>query len=269
MTPTNRTRTHKVRQAAKYPKIKIVNLQWLLDSISKWERQDEAPYLVGYKGARCRLVDTYSNQVEILSQDRRHDGPPSVPSSLYASDEDDDDSGSEDEPEPVAASQEEEIDSDGLIPDAPEGHSPIDDLKTFDWGQADDELAEYLDDLDSGDDSDTSSVTSDSSRFSKQSSHGTKRIHVTDDEDSDDGSATAKKQRISNSRTTGLKTVKTPNSEDSESTLPTPGPTDEQEGAGAGADGWGEAGDESEDDLEAEMMREFEREEQEADDGAG
>lgn len=46
VTPTSKTRTQKVRQAARYPHIKVVNQQWLLDSMSKWERQDESRYLV-------------------------------------------------------------------------------------------------------------------------------------------------------------------------------------------------------------------------------
>lgn len=43
---TSRTRTAKVRQAAKYPHIKIVNQEWLLKSMSKWKMEDEEPYLV-------------------------------------------------------------------------------------------------------------------------------------------------------------------------------------------------------------------------------
>jgi RNA polymerase II subunit A C-terminal domain phosphatase len=43
----NRIRTQKVRQAAKYPHIKIVNQQWLMNCMSKWEREEETPYLVG------------------------------------------------------------------------------------------------------------------------------------------------------------------------------------------------------------------------------
>jgi RNA polymerase II subunit A C-terminal domain phosphatase len=43
----NRTRTQKVRQAAKYPHIKIVNQQWLVNCMSKWEKEDETSYLVG------------------------------------------------------------------------------------------------------------------------------------------------------------------------------------------------------------------------------
>src|SRR3954469_8500342 len=175
---------------------------------------------------------------------------------------------SDGETDSVPASQEEEPDADGLIPDDFEGgHSPIDDLKSFDWGTADDELAEFME-SDSGNDSDASSVASDSSQASQKSSRGVKRNHgqATDDEDSDEGSATVKKQRISSSRTTGLKTVNSPNSAQSESSLPTPGPTDENEGEGEDGSA---LGGETDDDLEAEMMREFEREEQEAVDGAG
>jgi RNA polymerase II subunit A-like phosphatase len=43
----SRTRTQKVRQAAKYSHIKIVNQQWLVNCMSKWDREDETPFLVG------------------------------------------------------------------------------------------------------------------------------------------------------------------------------------------------------------------------------
>jgi RNA polymerase II subunit A-like phosphatase len=43
---TSRTRTTKVRQAAKYPHIKIVNQLWLVSSMSKWAKEDETDYLV-------------------------------------------------------------------------------------------------------------------------------------------------------------------------------------------------------------------------------
>lgn len=42
----NRTRTQKVRQAARYPDIKIVKQQWLTESMSRWEKVDEGPYMV-------------------------------------------------------------------------------------------------------------------------------------------------------------------------------------------------------------------------------
>lgn len=164
-----------------------------------------------------------------------------------------------------------------------ESTSPIDSLKTFDWSGADDELAEFMGDDDSGDDSDASSTSmnSSSSRNSTLSVRGVKRNHTqanqgTDDEDSDEGSITAKKARISNSRTTGLKSVKTPgnggSSAVSESSLLTPGKTDEngadENGVDADADaddGWGG----SDGDLEAEMEAAFALEAQEALDGGG
>ncbi|PGH18022.1 hypothetical protein AJ79_00648 [Helicocarpus griseus UAMH5409] len=41
-----RNRTAKVREATRYPKVKIVTVQWLLDSMTQWRRLDEEPYLV-------------------------------------------------------------------------------------------------------------------------------------------------------------------------------------------------------------------------------
>jgi RNA polymerase II subunit A-like phosphatase len=152
-----------------------------------------------------------------------------------------------------------------------EGHSPIDGLKTFDWGEAEDELREFIGDDDSENDSDasTASTSSRQSRASNKSSRRErKRKHdeTSSEDDSDEESTLAKKQRIANSRTTGLKTVKTPNSMQSESSLPTPGVTGDEDGddevldriaAGDDDDGFG-------DDLEADLMAEFDREELEA-----
>ncbi|CRG85964.1 RNA polymerase II subunit A C-terminal domain phosphatase [Talaromyces islandicus] len=41
-----RNRTAKVREATRYPKVKIVTLQWLYDCLGQWKRLDEEPYLV-------------------------------------------------------------------------------------------------------------------------------------------------------------------------------------------------------------------------------
>ncbi|KAH8426959.1 protein-serine/threonine phosphatase [Aspergillus melleus] len=41
-----RNRTQKVREATRYPKIKIVTTQWLLDCLTQWKRLDEGPYLL-------------------------------------------------------------------------------------------------------------------------------------------------------------------------------------------------------------------------------
>jgi RNA polymerase II subunit A-like phosphatase len=41
-----RNRTAKVREATRYPNIKIVTTQWLLDSLTQWKRLQEEPYLL-------------------------------------------------------------------------------------------------------------------------------------------------------------------------------------------------------------------------------
>lgn len=154
-------------------------------------------------------------------------------------------------------------DVEGLMPDdIEEGHSPIDDLQTFDWGGADKELEDFLDGDDSGDDTDRSDA-SDSSRSSKisiRSKRGVKRQHdeTSDESETDGESATIKRIRTANSRTTGLKTVKTPNSARSESSLPTPGVTGDEDDV----DQIPTNGDEDEDDdeLEKEIEAAFDSE---------
>lgn len=41
-----RNRTAKVREATRYPRIKIVTTQWLLDSLTSWQHLKEEPYLI-------------------------------------------------------------------------------------------------------------------------------------------------------------------------------------------------------------------------------
>jgi RNA polymerase II subunit A C-terminal domain phosphatase len=267
--PTSKSRTHKVRQAAKYPNIKIVTYQWLADSISKWQKQDETQYLVSSNRSQNIATDIHMRQVELYGQEQQHNGTSSVSSSIHDSDESDDETetlGDDDEPESVPASQEDEQDDEGVMPEEFEGgHSPIDDLKTFDWGGADEELAEFMG-SDSDNDSDTGSVASNASGHSQTSNNslrGVKRNHdeTTDEEDSDEGSELVKRQRISSSRTTGLKTVNTNAKAASESSLPTPGPTG---GEDEGGDGEDDGADNAEDDLEADLMAAFEMDEQEA-----
>jgi RNA polymerase II subunit A-like phosphatase len=172
--------------------------------------------------------------------------------------------------------------------DLADPQSPIDGLKTFDWGGVDDELAEFLgDDDDSEDDrdSDTDSVASgkaaihfdcnftDNSIGSSSHSHksnisvrGGKKHPRPDveEDDTDEESNLQKKQRMSRVRSTGLKTVKTPNSANSESSLPTPEITGGEEPEEV--DQILTAGNEDdfdEDDFEAEMMAELEKDDDE------
>lgn len=161
-----------------------------------------------------------------------------------------------------------------------EGHSPIDNFKTFNWDTAEAELDEFMNESDTENESDNASDVSTSSKDGRAKSHsmGNKRKHseTEDNEDTDDSDAEStliKKQRIANSRSTGLKTVKTPSSEPS--SLPTPGPTNDGEGGQddespavlnhdenqdhEGSDG---ENDDFEDELEKELMEELEREEE-------
>lgn len=258
---SSNTRTHKVRQGAKYPHIKIVNSQWLFNSMSKWEKEPEEPYLV-----------------KIHDSDRiREDGFDSSAPSMESDDSEDTESENEDS-NSIPASQDDEV-AEGVIPDEMEaGHSPIDDLKEFDWGEVDDELKDFLG-SDSDNDSDSSNASNSSSKSgssNKSASKGTKRQHqdITDDDDSDEESALAKKQRTANQRSSGLKTVKTSNSILSESSLPTPGGTGDEDGdeqAAIASVATAEDGDnDSFDDMEADLMAEFDRDSdaEAGDDGA-
>ena len=175
--------------------------------------------------------------------------------------EDEDSTGDEDEIDEghssVPASQEEDLNSETLVPSDIDGDvSPID--ENMNWAAIEDELAEFMggDDTDDGNNSDASTSTTDTSR----SARGTKRNHgeITDDdvdegdEDPDISSASVKKQRMSHDRSTGLKTIETPSEGGS---LPTPGKTDAEdvdENDEDDEDADGDFGD-LEADLEAEL----------------
>ncbi len=228
------------------------------------------------------LTDTF--QVQIHEQDKaREEGfNSSVPSSIHDSDESSEDSASEEEEsDSIQASQEEAAeDVEGVMPEEiEEGHSPIDDLKGFNWGEIDEELASFMG-SESGSDNDSGaeSVASDVSIRSRTSNKAERKKRklgeATDDDNSDEESTLAKKQRIANSRSTGLKTVKTPNSMQSESSLPTPGVTGDEDGDDDAVDQIPTRDDDEDgfnEDLEADLMAEFAREEEEAkvEDGAG
>lgn len=260
---TSRTRTHKVRQAAKYPNIKIVNQQWLFTSMSKWQKEEETPYLVSHEHSVI-LVRLLTYQVAIHEADRiREEGfNSSAPSSVHDSEESSDDSATDDEDSSAPASSQDDtaIDEEGVMPDDIEegGTSPIEKMKDFDWGTVDDELNDFMGSDSESNDSGTESDASKQSSSSKKSARGRKRSHdvATDEDDSDEESTLAKKQRIANSRTTGLKTVKTPNAEPN--SLPTPSGDDGGGGELGSDDGFG--------DLEADLEAEFAREAEE--DGA-
>ncbi|KAH6677881.1 RNA polymerase II subunit A C-terminal domain phosphatase [Plectosphaerella plurivora] len=233
---TARTRTQKATQAAKIPSIKIVNQNWLLDSISQWKHLDEEPYLVHIE-PRDRQNGSIGDVQENADQPT---GLQIVTESSFG--DDDDDSSMDDD-------------------DDEENGSPID--GNLDWDALNDEMNEFLndgtdDDDDNSSQSDNDSVSRDSGvedftddeRASKSGSRsGVKR--KADDAD-EDGSALVKRQRLARDRgASRLSSAKLPGDDAESSSLPTPQITD---GDGDGGDGEGM------DDLEAELEAALERE---------
>lgn len=193
---SSRPRTQKVRQAARLETIKIVNQDWLQDSISQWEELDETPYLVDVhpadRGGGGRLVIP-AQQISTAGDIRPEEGE---------AEEDD--------------SAEEEVEN--PIEDL---RSPIEDLKGFDFDKVDEELAEFLADgtdddseADGDGDDETNSTDHESEHESTKSQseygdasgmpvNGTKRKHDADNDTPTSGSPSSslsKKIRISRSR---------------------------------------------------------------------
>ncbi|ROV98494.1 hypothetical protein VPNG_08558 [Cytospora leucostoma] len=215
----NRPRTAKVRTAARIPSIKIVNQNWLQDSISQWEELDETPYLV-------QLHPADQNNVAPLVVPGRSAEPASdaanAPTQNGAPEVEDED----EELDSAVEEEEDEVDP----------RSPIDELKGFDFSGADEELDEFLADdsdgedgdesvdggdnkTDNGDDDDASTRSESGSERSSTSSKsrgkarkavngtlpGSKRKHGDTDSESEQessstGSALSKKLRISRMR---------------------------------------------------------------------
>lgn len=191
---SSRPRTQKVRQAARMATVKIVNQDWLQDSISQWEELDETPYLVDVhpadRGGGARIAIP-AQQAQPGADVRPEEG-----------EGDEDDSAEEEVENPV-----EEL------------RSPIDDLKGFDFEEIDQELAEFLadgtDDESEGDgDGETNNTDHESDNESTKSQqgengdasgklvNGTKRKLDAESDASTPGasSSLSKKIRISRSR---------------------------------------------------------------------
>lgn len=113
-------------------------------------------------------------------------------------------------------------------------------LKDFDWGEAEDELAEFMDDDDDDDgESVAATVTeSDLETVDGQNSKQSLKRKADADESDDDGTSSigesvlAKKQRLARNRgASGLRSIQTPNGDDQDTedgSLPTPVPTGDE-----------------------------------------
>ncbi|KAI8965489.1 hypothetical protein F5Y11DRAFT_354855 [Daldinia sp. FL1419] len=231
----SRPRTQKVRQAARIPTIKIVNQNWLADSISQWAKLDETPYLV-------RVHPADRNAQTPLEEGSA--SPPRPKITIIT---------------PSRQSFEDEMSYAG------------DDGDADGSGDEDEEASEEVDD-DDEDINDT--YGTDRSTDTDSEGPRSKKRKLDDGEDgtSDEaeGSALAKKQRIAKARTTGLRNVRNATDEEDEegSGLPTPMGTGDEEDAARKTSFQGEEeaineedeGEEEDDDfadLEAELEAEL------------
>jgi len=169
---TLRPYTEKLRQAAKIPGIKIVNQGWLAACFSQWRAVDETPYIYRVDMIKWPRDKGPPEREAVSDADETDDNTkPSTPkrtlklkaprlnlvSTSGETKELDEDSDDEDDGDD---------DDEGLLPDDLEDGqtSPIDGLKTFNWGSVDAELDEFLasgSDDDEDDGTGTEGVTDD------------------------------------------------------------------------------------------------------------
>lgn len=144
----------KLLEARRRPHIKIVSQEWLAACFSQWAAVDETPYLFtgrlaeeGENGAAGKNApvsdddDSDDTDAENRAPNGRTNGLPRLklisPAGTLRHLMVESGAGTESEDDDIEP---------GLLPDAlPDGQSsPIDGLKTFNWGSADEELAEFL-----------------------------------------------------------------------------------------------------------------------------
>ena len=253
-----RNRTAKVRHALKRgrDKIRIVGPQWLVDSLSRWTKLEETPYLIGVDDGDGETGKNGVVEEEILSE-----------SEEVASDIETDEEPLEGEkqkkPKPTLnlnVGEDGESDTEGLWPDDIEDQdSPVGGTHE-DWDSMHAEMNEFLgseaEDSDGGDSVGDDSVSSIESLKSSRSNvpRGSKRARESDSNDQDP----ARKRTIPGRRTNLSQSV-LPSRTPSESRTRTVAKdaanndgADRQEGEENGSgDGWSEF----EDDLEAELEK--------------
>ncbi|KAI0018901.1 hypothetical protein F4780DRAFT_749190 [Xylariomycetidae sp. FL0641] len=264
---SSRPRTQKVRQAARIPSIKIVNQDWLADSLAQWRKLEETPYLIqihpsdrsvptlgeeasegSVSPPRPRITIVQSGQpvFEQGQNEEAEDGDADD-----SANEEDDDDGEEDEDGEIR-------DRFNVMPaDLRDGeHSPVEELNAMGWDDMDKELEEFMG-SDAGDSDFDSTVATDREMDTDNDEPSrNKKRKMGDDEDgvssaTEDGSALAKKQRIAKARTTGLRNVKNIGEQEEVaegSGLPTPMGTGDEGGAAAGEAPEEDAEEEEQDD---------------------
>ncbi|KAK4199508.1 hypothetical protein QBC40DRAFT_81432 [Triangularia verruculosa] len=138
--------TAKLNAARRYPHIKIVGLEWLAQCFTEWTSVDETPYL--YFKNDANNIGRGQEGESSDESDEEMQGVETASSNLLKTPEPKRNKLSLRLPGPKDEHEDDDVDDDeeGLLPDeVEEGQmSPIDGLKTFNWGSAEDELAEFL-----------------------------------------------------------------------------------------------------------------------------
>ncbi|KAK0724905.1 hypothetical protein B0H67DRAFT_118407 [Lasiosphaeris hirsuta] len=204
---SQRPRTKKVQQAARVPTIRIVNQDWLAACFSQWRIVEEGPYLFDVHPDDMPVEGDAATISDANETDDAGNKLPSTPvrerrilrikapvprlklvGANGETKELEDDSDSDDEDD---GDIEDVEDEDVLPDDINDGQlSPIDGLKTFNWGQVDDELQEFLasgsddddDDDDDEDDADTMDTDADETTPSRK-----RKFEGEESEDTGDG----------------------------------------------------------------------------------
>ncbi|ERS95362.1 hypothetical protein HMPREF1624_08240 [Sporothrix schenckii ATCC 58251] len=173
---SDRPRTQKVRQAARFPSIKIVNQNWLIDCFSQWDLVDETPYLVDIHPAdrnqRGAVSGTANGGSQLGGTDTETISDADLDGDANDSENDNENNENNENGTPGLrirvpgrrrrrgeGDEDEDDDSHGDVDEFDEFHnsdgmSPIAELGTFDWGSADDELEMFLAEGDDEDDED-------------------------------------------------------------------------------------------------------------------
>lgn len=242
-----RNRTAKVREATRYPNIKIVTTQWLLDSLTNWSHLDEEPYLVPvHPDDRGEPLSPGSRELGETSWISSSD---EATGSLWTDDEVNGEdiftSAGWDETSPISYDEEEQA-------------------------AVHDELKEFLGSDDESE-SDSEIWGEEQTQSGKKRKRGEgeattdEELGGDDDDEESDAQGSRLSQRIKRSyeRSTGLREVATVSGAETDDQRPT-GPHDEEgdaEIAGTNRDrdqGYPEDPDDDDDELEREMLAAFE-----------
>lgn len=231
-----RNRTAKVREATRYPNVKIVTTQWLLDSLVNWQHLDEDPYLLPVH-PDDRGEPLSPNSREFVESSWISSEDEATPGSMWTDDE----------------GNAEMFRSAGLTETSHLGFDEDEQAAIHD------ELKDFLgsDDESESDNEAMDEETNTASKKRKRGEGNTETDEESAEDDDDDDDETDKKgsrlsQRIKRSyeRNTGLREVATASSSEMGETRAEPVRSNEDEP--------NENPDDDEDELEREMLAAFE-----------